>query len=61
MIVLTVTVVTTYAIVKIKKDGVGPQFQAVNEKKMWDMVGFSFYCFEGIGVVMPIMEQTRNK
>lgn len=28
---------------------------------MWDMIGFSFYCFEGIGVVMPIMEQTRNK
>jgi len=24
------------------------------------MVGFSFYCFEGIGVVMPIMEQSRD-
>ena len=28
---------------------------------MWDMIGFSFYAFEGIGCVMPIMEQTRDK
>jgi amino acid permease len=61
MIILTVSVVSIYAIVKIKKDGVGPEFQAVNDAKMWDMVGFSFYCFEGIGVVMPIMEQSRDK
>jgi proton-coupled amino acid transporter len=25
------------------------------------MIGFSFYCFEGIGVVLPIMEQTKDR
>jgi len=28
---------------------------------MWDMVGYSFYSFEGIGVVMPIMESAKDK
>ena len=28
----------------------------INLKEMWAMVGFSCYTFEGIGVVMPIMD-----
>jgi len=24
------------------------------------MIGFSFYCFEGIGVLMPVMEHTAD-
>jgi len=32
----------------------------VNTSKMWDMIGFSFYSFEGIGTIMPIMKESRN-
>ena len=28
---------------------------------MWDMVGYSFYSFEGIGVVLPVLESSKNK
>ena len=61
MIVFTALVISGYSIDGLIKDG--PQndgFQAVNQPKMWNMIGFSFYCFEGIGVLMPIMEQTRH-
>ena len=58
MIVFTAIVVCGYATKGLIKNGPLNQdsFQAVNTKNMWDMVGFSFYCFEGIGVVLPIME-----
>lgn len=35
-------------------------FKAVNPVNFWYMIGFSFYSFEGIGVVMPVMENTKN-
>jgi len=31
-------------------------FVAFNSNSYWDMIGFSVYTFEGIGVVMPIMQ-----
>ena len=32
----------------------------INESKMWDMIGFSFYSFEGIGTIMPIMKESKH-
>ena len=62
MILLTVFVISGYCIDLLIKNGPrNEEFHAVNKIKLWDMVGFSFYCFEGIGVVLPIMEQTRDK
>ena len=28
----------------------------INYKGMWRMVGFSIYVFEGIGILMPVMQ-----
>ena len=66
MILFTVAVISGYCITLLAKDGPAygsdtDKFVAVNTVKMWDMIGFSFYCFEGIGVVLPIMDQTRDK
>jgi amino acid permease len=62
MIIFTVLVISSYCISYLAKDGPKTdEFRALNRKKMWDMIGFSFYCFEGIGVVLPIMEQTKDK
>jgi proton-coupled amino acid transporter len=33
----------------------------MNTSKMWDMIAFSFYSFEGIGTLMPVMAETKNK
>ena len=60
MIILTVIVVSYYSIHQVVENGVGPEFKPMNSK-VWDMIGFSFYSFEGIGVIMPIMEQSRDK
>jgi proton-coupled amino acid transporter len=27
---------------------------------MWDMIGFSFYSFEGIGCILPVMRESKN-
>jgi len=64
MILFTVVVVSGYSLSGIIDNG--PQnpetFHMVNPNtsQVWTMIGFCFYCFEGIGVVMPIYEQTRK-
>ena len=64
MIIFTVLVVTGYCTVGLIDEGPhNPDtFYAVNPEtaKIWDMIGFSFYSFEGIGVVMPIFENTKS-
>lgn len=64
MIIYTVLVVSGYAVVGLAQDGPrNPDtFFKVNPEtsKVWDMIGFSFYSFEGIGVVMPIYENTKS-
>lgn len=35
-------------------------FKAVNTDKMFDMIGFSFYAFEGIGTILPILKESQN-
>lgn len=63
MIIFTMIVVSTYCIDGISEREAGvvyDGFRAFNPKNFWYMIGFSFYSFEGIGVVMPVMEQTKN-
>jgi amino acid permease len=62
MILVTVSVISYYSLDLLIKNGPKTEeFYAVNTVKEWDMIGFSFYCFEGIGAVLPIMEQTKDK
>lgn len=57
MILFTVGVISVYCLDLLAKNGPRDEaFVPVNTNKMWDMIGFSFYCFEGIGVVLPIMD-----
>lgn len=63
MIIFTVLVVSGYAIKGLVEDGPkNDDFFVINPQtsKVWDMVGFSFYSFEGIGTVMPIYENTKS-
>ena len=62
MIIITIVVVCTYAGINVKDDGwdaKGAQF--INSTLWPDAIGFSVYAFEGIGVVLPIIEVTERK
>ena len=62
MIAVMLIALTIYAGIALGKDG--PQFDDVkvfNSQLFPDAIGFAVYTFEGIGVILPIMEVTENK
>lgn len=63
MILITIVVISVYAGLEIKDNGgvstAGVQF--INPTLWPDAIGFSVYAFEGIGVILPIMEITERK
>ena len=61
MIFFTVIVISGYCIKGLAEEGPKHEFYPINptSSKVWDMIGFSFYSFEGIGTVMPIYENTK--
>lgn len=57
-ILSTLIIVTVLMFQQLSNRGftAGPDVIPMNFKEFWAMVGFSCYTFEGIGVVMPIMQ-----
>lgn len=45
-----------YSGIKLYNDGLGPDIEAINHEKMFSTIGFAIYTFEGIGIMMPIMQ-----
>ena len=61
MILLTTITIMIYAIWFLVTDGpANDGFQMINSEKYWGMIGFSFYTFEGIGALLPIMKEAEN-
>jgi solute carrier family 36 (proton-coupled amino acid transporter) len=57
MILFTAVVVSSYCFAQIKEQGgVGPGVQIFNQAGYLTTVGFAIYTYEGIGVIMPIMQ-----
>ena len=56
LIVTTVVIVMVVMVMKYAEKGVGDGLQTINQESIWTMVGFSVYVYEGIGVIMPIMD-----
>jgi hypothetical protein len=56
LIMLSIVIVSGYSIDMMLAEGVGPGTIPFNTAHMWGTVGFSIYIFEGIGVLMPIMQ-----
>ena len=63
MIFITIITISVYAGIKISdNDGFttgGVEF--INSSVWFNAIGFSVYAFEGIGVIIPIMEVTEKK
>ena len=61
MIILTMVVICVYAGIDVGKDGwQGASLQAFNPSLWPDAIGFSVYTFEGIGIILPVMDITEN-
>jgi len=56
----TVIVVSYYCISSLVENGPGPDLQALNRNSWLVTLGFVVYAYEGIGVVMPIMQTCAN-
>ena len=59
MIVFTLTALMVYAGIYLDKHEWGT-VPAINESTFLDAIGSSIYAYEGIGVVLPIYEVTKN-
>jgi len=57
IILITFFVVCTFCFTVIaEQDGLGPDLHVFNPDNWLLTAGFFVYCFEGIGIVMPIMQ-----
>lgn len=58
LILSTVIIVSIVLLIKLKGSGgeFAESIEAINGNEYWAMIGFSCYAYEGIGVVMPIMQ-----
>lgn len=55
-IITGATITTCYALAKIYEDGIHSDVSLIKPNGVFTMLGFSIYVYEGIGVLMPIMQ-----
>lgn len=61
MILVTVIILIVYSILRIDKFGYPTQdYQFLNEATFLNVIGFAVYAYEGIGVVIPVMDITAK-
>lgn len=61
LIVMGVTFVTVYCFMTMaRQGGLGEGLQFVNPDSYLNTLGYSVYCFEGIGIVMPVMQSSAE-
>lgn len=60
LILITTIVILIYASIHLKDDGWGTGVVALNTSTWLDMIGSAVYSYEGIGVVLPLLEVTQK-
>lgn len=58
LILFTAIVIIIYTSLEVKERGWGPDIKLFNEETYLTMIGSAINSFEGIGVVIPILEVT---
>ena len=65
MILIAIITISCYCLGIIsRRDYEPPTYQgyySINKSSYWDMIGFSFFMFEGIGSVMPVMNACNKE
>jgi hypothetical protein len=52
--------IIVFGFIKVKDHGWGKGIEAFNEATWLSIIGSAIYSYEGIGVVLPIVEVTEN-
>jgi len=61
LILMAVAFVTVYCFMTMaRQDGIAPDVKFINTDSYLSALGMSVYCFEGIGIVMPIMQSCED-
>ena len=60
LILVTVIVICVYNIIKIDDKGWGSNVTFINPDTWLNMIGFSVYSYEGIGIILPILDCTSR-
>ena len=60
LILITTIVILVYASIQLKDKGWGKGIHALNTATWLDMIGSAVYSYEGIGVVLPLLEITEK-
>ena len=56
MMFTVVICILVYSISHIWSEGLGDNLVMINTNNMWSTVGFAIYTYEGIGILMPVMQ-----
>ena len=60
LILITTIVILVYALIRLRDSGWGSGVMALNTATWLDMIGSAVYSYEGIGVVLPLLEVTQK-
>ena len=60
LILITTIVILVYALMQLSDEGWGNGNQPFNESKWLNMIGSAIYSYEGIGVILPLLEVTEK-
>jgi solute carrier family 36 (proton-coupled amino acid transporter) len=60
LILITTIVICAYNIFKIENRGWGNNVTFINSEYWLNMIGFSVYSYEGIGIILPILDITKK-
>lgn len=60
LIFVTAIMIIVFGFIKVKNHGWGEGIVAFNEATWLSIIGSAIYSYEGIGVVLPIVEVTEN-
>ena len=61
LIVVTVLIILAFGSNHVIDHGWGEGVVAVNKKTFLDMIGFAIFAYEGVGVILPIMDTTEDE
>jgi len=62
MIVISLIIISCFCInINMNKLEATPGFIAFNKDSYWSFVGFSFFMFEGVGGIMPLMALAEDR
>jgi proton-coupled amino acid transporter len=61
MILLAIIIIFYYGAINLQEKGRNTGVPFLNEKSYTDAIGFSVYAFEGIGMILPVQDITKNQ